>query len=332
MSEHGTDPLARRLSTADGRIGVDVFERRGHQDGPHVVVLGGVHGDEVGGIVAAGTVADTVGTLRAGRLTVIPVAHEAARRADMRVSPEDGGNLARSFPGRAHGSRTEQLAHLLTSEVLAHADVIVDLHTSNSAADMPLFVGCLDDGSAAADEAVRLAFGLGMPMLWTHPRLGPGRTLTVAAERGIPALYVESPLGGVLERRYVDAYTDGVRAVLEACGLVAAETPPRTRPTPALWVHGDGDTDAFSAVTSDGFFERIVALLDPVRRGDPVGRVIDVFGREQEIVIAPSDGIVTTLQRAAAVVSGQPVVGVTPVRPGVLGLASDDLVTTRNPL
>ncbi|WP_244632184.1 MULTISPECIES: succinylglutamate desuccinylase/aspartoacylase family protein [unclassified Microbacterium] len=250
----------------------------------------------------------------------------------MRVSPEDGGNLARSFPGRVHGSRTEQLAHLLTSEVLAHADVIVDLHTSNSAADMPLFVGCLDDGSPAADESVRLAFGLGMPMLWTHPRLGPGRTLTVAAERGIPALYVESPLGGVLERGYVDAYTDGVRAVLEACGLVAAETPPRTRPAPALWVHGDGDTDAFSAVTSDGFFERIVALLDPVRRGDPVGRVIDVFGREQEIVIAPIDGIVTTLQRAAAVVSGQPVVGVTPVRPGVLGLASDDLVTTRNPL
>ncbi|QNA93779.1 MULTISPECIES: hypothetical protein [unclassified Microbacterium] len=49
MSDHGTDPLARRLSTADGRIGVDVFEQRGCQDGPHVVVLGGVHGDEVGG-------------------------------------------------------------------------------------------------------------------------------------------------------------------------------------------------------------------------------------------------------------------------------------------
>lgn len=331
MNERGRSSRARRLSTDDGRIGVDVFEQRGRQDGPHVVVLGGVHGDEIGGIVAAGTIADTGWDLRAGRLTVIPVAHEAARDADMRVSPHDRGNLARSFPGRPDGGPTQQLAHLLASRVLAEADVIIDLHTSNSAADMPLFVGCLDDGSDAADEAVRLAFGFGMPMLWTHPRLGPGRTLTVAAEEGIPALYVESPLGGILDRAYVDAYVDGVRSVLEAFRLTHAEVPPLPRPAPALWVHGDGDTDAFSAVSTDGFFERAVALLDPVRRGAPVGRVIDVFGHEQQVITAPADGIVTTLQRAATVVTGQPVVGVTPVRPGVLGLASDDLVTTRKP-
>lgn len=330
MTERAAEPRRHRLSTEDGRIGVDVFEQRGPGDGPHIVVLGGVHGDEIGGIIAAGTVADTAWALRSGRLTVVPIAHEAARRTDTRVSPEDGGNLARSFPGRVDGEPTEQLAHLLTSRVLAHADVVIDLHTSNSAADMPLFVGCLDDGSAAADEAVRLAFGFGMPMLWTHPRLGRGRTLTVAAEQGIPALYVESPLGGVLDRRYVDAYAEGVRTVLESCGLIDAESPARTRPSPSLWVHGDGDTDAFSAVSTDGFFERIKGLLDPVDRGEPVGRVVDVFGREREVVSAPAHGIVTTLQRAAAVVAGQPVAGVTPVRPGVLGLASDDLVTTRN--
>lgn len=316
-----------RVSTADGRIGVDVHERRGRHDGPRVVVLGGVHGDEIGGIIAAGTVADSRWPLLCGRLTVVPVAHEAAREVDARVSPVDGGNLARAFPGRPDGTDTERLADLLASRVLAEADVVIDLHTSHRGADMPLFVGCLDDGSAAADRAVRLAFGFGMPLLWTHPTLGPGRSLTLAAERGIPALYVESPVGGVFDRRFLRAYVDGVRSVLEGLGMTEAEAPRRP---PALWVHGDGDTDAFSTVTVEGFFERTVGLLDHVSRGDAVGRVIDVFGRVRETVTAPTDGRVTTLQRAAVVTAGQPVIGVTPVRPDTLGLASDDLVKERS--
>lgn len=327
MAERDSDRRTRRVSTDDGLIGVDVHERRGPGDGPHVVVLGGVHGDEIGGIVAAGTVADSEWALRSGTLTVVPIAHEAAHRADARVSPTDGGNLARSFPGRSDGGATERLAHLLASQVLGAADIVIDLHTSNRGADMPLFVGCLDDGSDAADEAVRLAYGFGMPMLWTHPTLGPGRTLTLAADRGIPALYVESPVGGVLDSTHVRAYVDGVRSVLEAYGMTGVRS---ARPAPSLWVHGDGDTDSFSAVTVDGFFERAVELLASVRRGDVVGRVLDAFGCEQETVTAPTDGVVTTLQRAAVVAAAQPVIGVTPVRPEVLGLASDDLVMTRS--
>lgn len=319
--------VLRREVTADGEIGVDIWERRGGADGPHVVVLGGVHGDEVGGILAAGMIADSGWALSAGRLSVVPVAHEAARHTDSRVSLEDGGNLARSFPGRRDGRPTERLADLLATRVLSDADVLIDLHTSSRGADMPLFVGCLDDGSEPADRGVRLAHGFGMPLLWTHPTLGPGRTLTVAAENGIPALYVESPVGGVVDREHLRAYVDGVRSVLEAVGMLPAGP---ARPAPALWLHGDGDTDAFSAVSQGGYFERSASLLDTVAQGAEVGRVLDVFGRVVETVTAPAEGVVTTLQRTAAVAMGQPVVGVTAVRPASLRLPSDDLMTRRS--
>lgn len=303
-------------------IGVDVYERAAREPGPRVVVLGGVHGDEAGGIVAAGRVAASDWLLGRGSLVVVPVAHEAAHAADRRESPVDGGNLARSFPGSADGTATERLARLLLDEVIAGADVLIDLHTSSPATDMPLFVGCLDDGSPHGDVATHLAAGFGLDLVWTHPGLGPGRTLTVAAERGIPALYVESPIGGVLDERYVAAYVDGVRSVLESLGMLDRST---RRPGPSIWVHGDGDVDGFTAAGADGLFERTVGLLDEVEAGQPIGRILGGPGEVLEEVRAPSSGLVTTLQRAAAVSRGRPLVGVTARRPARLGLASDEL-------
>jgi predicted deacylase len=320
-----------RLSVSPiSTVAVTVHELDSGAPGPNLLVLGGVHGDEVGGILAAGRVASTAWPLVRGRLTVVPITHEAAYSADARVSPLDGGNLARSFPGALGGTPTEALAWLVGHRLIAEADALIDLHTSNAATDMPLFVGCLDDGSPSSMEAVRLARGFGLKLLWTHPSLGPGRTLTVAQERGIPALYVESPVGGVLDDGFVDAYVAGVRSVLEGLGLLETDdgaggrgAGTRPRPEPELWLHGNGDTDTFSSTGTAGLFDRSVALLDPVRRGQVVGRVLDPLGTVLEEVRAPATGFVTTLQRSARVERGQPVVAVTPRRPPELGLPTD---------
>lgn len=307
--------------TAD-QPGLTLFELDSGTPGPAVLVLGGVHGNEVGGVVAAGRLTSAPLPLTAGRLRVVPVTHESAYAADSRVSPDDGGNLARVFPGRPDGTVTEQLAHLITSQLLSSADILIDLHTSNPDTDMPLLVGCLDDGQAAANRAVELALAFAPPTLWTHPRLGPGRTLTTARDLGIPAVYVESPAGGVLAADHVDAYVSGVRRVLAHLGML----PPDGEPgRPALWLHSDGDVDAFTHVASAGLFQPSITLLDTVAAGDIVGTVLDTRARAVEQVRAPDAGYVVTLRRTAKVTPGTPVVCIAPARPGTLGLPSDAL-------
>ncbi len=316
-----------RLGAAPGAgPGLDVHELDSGVPGPTVLVLGGVHGNEVGGIVAAGQLTLTRLPLRTGRLRVVPVTHEAAYAADSRVGPDDGLNLARVFPGWADGTATERLAHLVTEELLRSADVLVDLHTSSPDTDMPLFAGCLDDGSDAASRAVRLAMAFGAPVVWTHASLGPGRTLTTARQLGIPAIYAESPVGGVLDDRYLDAYVSGVRRVLADLAMLPGERPPSA--TVPVWLHGDGDVDTFSQVTVEGMFHAEVALMDRVEAGQVVGTVVDTRARILERVHAPGAGHVVTLRRTAHVHPGTPVVGIVPVRPALLGPPSDSLVTS----
>lgn len=305
---------ARRLGGDPGseEPGLTVHELDSGAPGPVVLVLGGVHGNEIGGILAAGRLVDADLGLRAGRVLVAPVAHEAAYRADSRTSPVDGLNLARVFPGSRSGSATEVVAALISEQLIAVADVLIDLHTSSPDTDMPLFCGCLDDGSEASGRAVELALAFGAPVVWTHGALGPGRSLGVARDRGIPALYAESPRGGVLDEDYLDAYVRGVHGVLAALGMTDAPAPPPA--SPPLWIHGDGDVDAFAHAVHDGLFRAEVGLLDRVERGAPVGVVTDRLGRVLERVVAAESGYVATLRRHARVEAGTPLVGIVPAR------------------
>lgn len=93
--------------------------------GPTGMVLGGVHGNEVGGIEAARLVSDY--GLSAGRLVVIPEANAPAVEAREREGPD--GNLNRQFP--VGEEPTTEIARALWDELERHdPDCLIDMHTS----------------------------------------------------------------------------------------------------------------------------------------------------------------------------------------------------------
>lgn len=93
--------------------------------GPTGMVLGGVHGNEVGGIEAARLVPDY--GLSAGRLVVIPEANAPAVEAREREGPD--GNLNRQFP--VGEEPTTEIARALWDELERHdPDCLIDMHTS----------------------------------------------------------------------------------------------------------------------------------------------------------------------------------------------------------
>jgi predicted deacylase len=282
-------------------IELSVLRARGDGDGPRVAILGGVHGDEPEGISAASAIWRSVDIER-GSLTVVPVCNLPAADANMRSSPIDNGNLARTFPGKADGTVTERIAHVLSEQIIRQADFLIDLHSAGQHYAMPLLAGCYAarDALGARCEAAAQAFGA--PVYWAHPDIAPGRSLSVALEANVPNLYVECGGGGRVRPSDFAAYVDGVRRVLAHLGCLAALPPP---PPPVLRLRSTGDLDTWLTADVDGILLERVRVLDAVQQDQTLGSVVDPSdGSVLQELRAPFDGVVIMARRTARVRPG----------------------------
>src|SRR5687767_5617152 len=101
--------------------------------GPTVVVIGGVHGDEPEGQVAAINLARGLQPEQVtGRVIIVPCASPKASRAYTRTWPS-GIDFNRSFPGDPWGGADEQLAYFLSTVLFPMSEVVVDIHSAAAA-------------------------------------------------------------------------------------------------------------------------------------------------------------------------------------------------------
>lgn len=297
--------LLRLTLPKSEKIGLPVLLVNGVSRGKMLVALAGVHGDEFDGIEALYEVFARLKPERLqGRWLAIPVANPPAVQAGRRTSPQDGQNLARVFPGRKDGTITERLAHVLSEVVIAHADLLLDLHSGGIAYEFPWLIGY--DGSGAelgrASYAAALAFGA--PVLLAHLTIPPGRSISEAARRQIPWLYAEAPGGGRIAPKTLRFYVRGIFNLLAHLQILPG--PIRSRP-PQWHLIGEGDVDRAIPSPASGFFVPKVRVLDHVHPGQTLGIVRDCFGRTVASVEAPHDGYVIMLRSFPVVVAGEPI-------------------------
>lgn len=292
-----------RLEVGDG-IGFDRWRIEGPSDGPRIVVLGGVHGDETEGQLAAGRLTTLDLKLRSGSIDIVPVCNEAAALADSRTTPSDGVNLARVFPGDESGSITHRIAALLTREVLTGAALVIDLHTSGQHYDMPFLVGFRRDAERDPDGlGERVAIAAGADFLWSHPFHAAGRSLSVA-DVGV---YFESTDGGTTNPETADRYVAGVLRAFATAGVLSSPVPGPATESP-IRVSGGGDLDKdMATVSSAGLFIRAAGHGEHIREGDLLGRVIDGRGQVLESVVAPRTGWIMAMKRRSRVTPGEQV-------------------------
>ncbi|HZX83276.1 MAG TPA: succinylglutamate desuccinylase/aspartoacylase family protein, partial [Reyranella sp.] len=131
--------------------------------GPSVLLVAGNHGDEYEGQVALMKLVRSLDPSRLrGRLIVLSAANYPAVMAGRRVSPIDGGNLNRCFPGNANGTPTEMIAHYIESVLLARCQYCLDLHSGGSSLEYVAHAHARRPADAkrrAATEALIAAFG-----------------------------------------------------------------------------------------------------------------------------------------------------------------------------
>ena len=109
------------------QLRLDAFLCRGASLEPLALITAGVHGDEYEGPAAIGAVAAALAAKRInGSVIAVPVVNPPAFGAAQRLSPLDGLNLARCFPGRADGKPTERLAYWFFEQFASCATHMID--------------------------------------------------------------------------------------------------------------------------------------------------------------------------------------------------------------
>ncbi|MSP48641.1 MAG: hypothetical protein EXQ95_04870 [Alphaproteobacteria bacterium] len=294
-----------RVSLPNDR-GFDRCRLDSRRPGLRVVVFGGTHGDETEGVLAANRLAGADLALMSGVLEVVPIVHEAAYFNDTRISPLDGRDLARTFPGDPAGTPTQQLAHALHTQILAGADLLIDLHTAGSYLDIPYLTGYIDDGRDKKGLGERAAKAFGADFIWRHETRAPGRTLSDMDA----AIYTEAPLPGPTDAAFADRYYDGVLRVLAELGMLDRSAAPKPeKPSRRIVSGGDVDKD-MQPVGRAGLFIHKVRHGEKVAKGQVLGQVIDVRGAVLEEIRSHYEGWVVVLKRRPHVKPGDQVVGV----------------------
>ena len=275
----------------------------GAADGPTLLVMAGVHGDEYEGIVAIPRLFEGIqpADLR-GRLLMMPVCNVPAYESARRGSPIDGLNLARVFPGQRDGSITEQIAYWICEKLLRQADFMIDLHTGGIAYELPLLAGYVHDESAYGQASLEAARTFGAPVLWGHPPpVPPGRSLSAAYDHGVPCVYTEAPGGSGIDPHVADCFLSGVFNVMKHLDMLSGE---QSRQPLRHHLLGHGDLDSVIETPVAGLFQREASPLDEVEAGQRLGVIQDESGGVLAEIVAEQAGVLIMLRGLPRVEAG----------------------------
>jgi predicted deacylase len=270
--------------------------------GPTVLVLGGNHGDEYQGQIAAMKLSrELQPAMVTGRVILIPSLNFPAAREAKRLSPLDGMNMNRAFPGNPEGSVTSQIAHYLTTVLFPMSDVVIDIHSGGRSME---FEPCAHMHLVPNLEqrqrmlAAMLAWNTDFAFLYADIA-GSGLLPVEAENQG--KLVVTTELGGgeCIPASVHRIAQSGLRNVLIHVGALQGKAEsraslgkPPTILTQAL------NRDDYLLAPESGVLEICVDLGCKVKLGEVIGYIhhLERPDRQPDAIEAKSDGYLMTMR------------------------------------
>ena len=254
----------------------------GDGQGPTALVSAGNHGDEHEGKIIARRLIRALDPERVhGRLIVIPALNYPAVVEDARVSPIDGGNMNRAYPGDAGGTPTFAIAHYLETVLLPMCDAALDLHSGGKASEyLPCAYLVMGGNRGLMTAKVEAVKAFGAPVTAVVSATADPRSLSGAADRhAVVNLATELGGGGTVGLDALEVGEAGTRRWLAHVGILEPGDAPPASPTRFLRTR---DRNDFVAAPMDGLFEPCVRLGDEVEAGDVAGIVHPVDDPERD--------------------------------------------------
>ena len=257
---------------------VSVTVAKGAKPGKRVVLVSGVHGDEMSSVHTVQTVmnqldpAEMSGTVMAVTDVSSPALEGMQRRWPNSGRGIDLIDMNREWPGNENGvNAASRHAGLLFNRLLRpNADVAIDFHTGTTGFDVTAFN--LASMDVPEIKAMVELYPVGQ-IFANHAY--PGVLHNAFVDVGIPSFTPEVGAGRVLDRNMVSLFVEGTMNVLKHHGILAGPMG-RTSKDAGVFI---GNSAFPILATQGGLVEHLVKLNEKVEAGQKVAIQRNSFGQ-----------------------------------------------------
>src|SRR6516225_9765049 len=104
-----------------------------------VAVFGGTHGNEWEGQVSVKRLCPDLDPAEiTGRVILVPQLSESACNANTRISPLDGVNMNRAFPGNPRGTISYRISNFVKKRIFPLGRIVIDIHSGGREGAFPI--------------------------------------------------------------------------------------------------------------------------------------------------------------------------------------------------
>jgi len=277
---------------SDTLIHLHVHVYRSKKPGPTMLVMGGVHGDEINGIeIVRRTIANGMfEKLTSGSVIAIPVLNIYGFNNFSREVP-DGKDVNRSFPGNSKGSLASRVARIVSKKILPLVDFGIDFHTGgHSNYNYPQI-----RYSVGHNESRKLGEVFAAPFLIAKKTI-PKSFRKVALDQKIPILTYEAGENLRFDGFSIEKGLTGIKRVLQFKEMLKGE------PSTEKMVHFS--KSQWMRATRSGLFRWSKSSGSKVKKGEPLGVINDPYGQDEVNILAATNGYIIGHNNAPVVNPG----------------------------
>lgn len=273
-------------------IHIPIYVYRGKEDGPVLLLLAGMHGDEINGteIIRRMIVGKNIYPQR-GTVIAIPILNIFGFLNYSRQVP-DGKDVNRSFPGSTRGSLASRIAYLFMKEIFPHIDYGLDFHTGGGNRSNYPQIRCMVDKPFQFD----LAQAFGAPFI-LNAKLRDKSLRKEATLKGKPIIVYEAGESLRMDEFAIEGGITGTKRVMNYLGMTSQAV--EEAPAPILF-----QKSLWLRANRSGIFRSYIDPGDQVEKNQLLGVVTDPYGELKLKIKAPQSGYIVGLSYSPVVSQG----------------------------
>ncbi len=273
-------------------IDIPINIYRSKEDGPTLLLLAGMHGDELNGVEAIRQmIAKKMLIPRVGTVIAIPLLNVYGFLHFSRQVP-DGKDVNRSFPGSKVGSLASRVAFSFMKEVFSHVDYAMDFHTGGGNISNYPQVRCSFD----VPKSVELAKIFNSKFI-INARVRSRSLRNEFTKKKKVMLVYEGGEALRLQEFAVKEAINGAMRVMTHLGmhkLSVADVPPSVIISESHWVRA----------RAAGMFRTDIKNGSQVKKGDVIGSISDPYGEYKISLKSALNGYIIAVNHQPVVNQG----------------------------